>query len=372
MLGVVGKSTRKIHRIGSLIFVLLLVGCSASQPKLGDLALPGPAKSGSLPIPSPNAEVQSELSEHSADSGVTGNTADYLNGNTADHLAGNIANSEGPTPGGKYILGPGDRVDVVVWGHPELSGKRIIGPDGEIQIPFVGSFRVAGLSADDAGGKLTGALQEDYLWTAVSVSIDTYGSNRVVVLGHVGHPGVLTFSGTPTLLEALALAGTPGGANKDGGGELPLRCAIIRGRDRIMWVDLRPLSRSTTLTLNVPLQRNDLVYVPDPNDQLVYVMGQVKNPGPYPITANMSFLEALSRAGGPNDGAAQGKIILARPNQNFEKVVDLEDVVQKGGDNYQLEPGDIVYVPKSGLAKLGYVFQQISPITTMALFAAAL
>ena len=45
-------------------------------------------------------------------------------------------------PGGaKYILAPGDVVTVTVWGHPELSGKRTIGPDGDIQLPFVGSFK---------------------------------------------------------------------------------------------------------------------------------------------------------------------------------------------------------------------------------------
>jgi polysaccharide export outer membrane protein len=86
----------------------------------------------------------------------------------------------------------------------------------------------------------------------------------------------------------------------------------------------------------------------------------------------MSFLEALTRAGGPNDNAQQGKIVLARPSKNTEQIVDLENDLKKSGTNYQLEPGDIVYVPKSGLAKLGYVMQQINPITTMALFGATL
>lgn len=349
----VGNGTLRIHWqlcVLASALVLLSVGCSTTQPKLpGDLTLPKSVKSERLPVPSSTTEIEQ---------GMSGTATNY------EDLA------QTQIPDGNYILGPGDGVHVIVWGHPELSGKRVVGPDGDIQIPFVGSFRVAGLSADDASKRLTSALQEDYLWTAVSLSIDTYGSNRVVVLGHVGHPGVLTFAGSPTLLEALALAGTP--ASKDGAADLPLRCAIIRGRDRIMWVDMRPLLRATNLALNIPLQRNDLVYVPDPDDQLVYVMGQVKNPGPYPLTANMSFLEALSKAGGPNDSAAQGKIILARPDQNLQQIVDLGNVVQQGGNNYQLQPGDIVYVPKSGLAKLGYVLQQISPITTIALLGAAL
>jgi polysaccharide biosynthesis/export protein len=273
------------------------------------------------------------------------------------------------TPVGRYILGSGDAVTITVWGHPELSGKRVIGPDGEIQVPFAGSFRLAGLTADDAGRKLTSALREDYLNTAASITIDSYNSNQIVVLGHVARPGVLIFSGTPTLLEALAMAGAA--PSKDDQGGMPMRCAIIRGRDSVMWIDMRPLAKGTDISLNIPLHRNDLVYVPDPDDALVYVMGQVKNPGPYPLTANMSFLEALARAGGPNDNAQQGKIVLARPSNNTEQVVDLENFVRKGGSNYKLEPGDIVYVPKSGLATFGYVMQQLNPITTMALFAGA-
>ena len=139
---------------------------------------------------------------------------------------------------------------------------------------------------------------------------------------------MLTFAGDPTLLEALAKAGAAPGKDDQSG--MPTRCAIIRGRDRMMWVDLRPLSKGSDLSLNIPLQRNDLVFVPDPDDELVYVMGQVKNPGPYPLTANMSFLEALARAGGPNDNAQQGKIVLARPSKNTEQVIDLENVHSNG------------------------------------------
>ena len=273
-------------------------------------------------------------------------------------------------PHGKYLLGPGDVLTVTVWGHPELSGKRVVGPDGEIQLPFVGSFRVADLNADDASRKLTSALQEDYLNTAVSNTVDSYNSNQSVVLGHVAHPGVQTFPGNPTLLEALATAGTV--PSKDDQGGMPVRCAIVRGRDRIIWVDLRPLLKGKDVSLNMQLARNDVVYVPDPDDELVYVMGQVKNPGPYTLTANMSFFEALARAGGPNDNAQQGKILLARPSKNTEEVVDLESNIQKTGTNYQLEAGDIVYVPKSGLAKFGYVLQQMNPLTQMAVLGALL
>ncbi len=80
-------------------------------------------------------------------------------------------------------------------------------------------------------------------------------------------------------------------------------------------------------------------------------MGQVSKPGAYELSSNMSFLDALALAGGPNDNAQPGKIVLARPSENFQQVIDLGQLIKGGGDaNYALQQGDIIYVPKSGLA----------------------
>jgi polysaccharide export outer membrane protein len=361
MIQQIGNGIPKVKRYSrsglmAVLSALLLIGCS-STPSLQSLEKSSLATN--------HSKLSAPPSEPLAPSAPSASMPEsFENGKGDDELP------QIQAPSGKYVLGSGDVVTVTVWGHPELSGKRVIGPDGEIQLPFVGSFRVAGLNADDASRKLTSALREDYLNTAASVIVDNYNSNQIIVLGHVAHQGVLTFPGDPTLLEALAKAGAAPGKDPESG--MPTRCAIIRGRDRIMWVDLRPLMKGTDISLNMSLHRNDLLFVPDPDDELVYVMGQVKNPGPYPLTANMSFLEALTRAGGPNENAQQGKIVLARPSKNTEQIVDLENDLKKSGTNYQLEPGDIVYVPKSGLAKLGYVMQQINPITTMALFGGTL
>lgn len=335
--------------------MLIMTGCSSTQNSLPKDAYPASE------LARPNIAAANSLAPQT--SGVPqayASRADLENAAASD------------APNGAYILSPGDLVDVTVWGHPELSGKRTIGPDGEIQIPFVGAFRIDGLTAVDAGNKLTHALQEDYLWTAVSITVETYGGNRVIVLGHVARQGAITFPNNPTLLEALATAGTVEGKDQAANASLPMRCAIVRGRDRILWIDMRPMLRGQDFSLNIPLHQNDLIYVPDPGDEVVYVMGQVKNPGPYALTPNMNFIRALSLAGGPGDNAQQGKIILARPSQNLQETIDLEDFAKTGGSNYQLQAGDIVYVPKSGLAKVGYVLQQLNPITSMAVFAAVL
>ena len=271
----------------------------------------------------------------------------------------------------KYTLGPGDVISVIVWSHPELSGKRTIGPDGTVQVPFVGSIEVANLTADQVSVKLTRILSDYYAGPpAATTTIDSYNGNNVTVLGHVAKPGMFHFADSPTLLEALARAGTQN--SKDNISGVLTRCAIFRGNDSAVWMDLRPLLRGDVPALNIRLRPNDLVYVPDSEEQ-VYVMGQVKNPGVYPLTPDMSFLSALAQAGGPNDNAKPSEIILARPSQHLQRVIDLRTLVN-GDDssNSSVQAGDIIYVPPSGMAKVGYVLQQMNPLTQTVLIGAAL
>jgi polysaccharide biosynthesis/export protein len=299
-------------------------------------------------------------------------TAELQNSYHDDHLSTATiqAISEfNDAPNTRYTIGPGDRVNVTVWARPELSGPHVVGPDGDIQIPFLGSVPIANLTPDQAGAKLSSALSEYYVGAYATITMSGYGGNSVTVLGHVAHPGVLTFNDNPTLLEVLARAGTTGGEGK--ASTDIARCAIFRGRDRAIWIDLRPLYRGHDLALNVRMQRGDYVYVPDPSDQLVYVMGQVNKPGAYPLTPNMSFLDAIALAGGPSDAGQPAKIVLARPRDHLQEVVDLKTFLGGNGEaNYTLEEGDIIYVPKNGVAKVGYVLQQLNPLSTI-FFAAA-
>jgi polysaccharide export outer membrane protein len=279
---------------------------------------------------------------------------------------------EGPLPSA-YLLGPGDDISVTVWGHPELSGKHVVGPDGAIQLSIAGSIQVGDLTADEAGDKLTHALSEDYVKPVTTVSIDSYNSNQVVVLGRVPNPGAIHFSDQPTLLEALARAGSFGASSGGAKQEHLTRCAIFRGRNRVIWVDLQPLLKGRDPYLNMRLRPNDVVYVPDSADQLVYVMGQVTKPGAYEFTPDMSLLDALAQAGGPNDNGQPDRIVLARPSQHLRQVINLHTLIKGNGEyNFALKQGDIIYVPKNGIASVGYVLQQLNPITQTALFGAAI
>lgn len=283
-----------------------------------------------------------------------------------------LAAFEGPADD-VYRLGSGDRVRVDVWGRPELSGPRIVGPDGRVTVPVIGAVEVADLSSDEAGERLTRAVRRVYVDTVATLSIEEYTANRVLVLGRVSKPGVLQFENRPTLLDALTRAGSLpiGGIGADKAALT--RCAVFRGRDQVVWIDLKSLLTGRNLEGNIRLKRDDLVYVPDAGDQLVYVLGYVDKPGAYVITPDMSLLDALAQAGGPNPDAAASRMKLVRPAKGLEADIDLDSFLAASDrQNFALEEGDILYVPPNWLAQVGYVLQKVSPATNMAVFAAAL
>src|SRR5688572_28692680 len=144
----------------------------------------------------------------------------------------------------EYRLGSGDAITVHVWDRTDLSGSQIVGPDGAITVPTAGTLKVAGMTRGEATKALQDELTKLYAKIVVSVRVDRYASNRVVVLGQVRLPGVLQFDAMPTLLEALARAG--GLISADATTNLT-HCAIIRGRDRVAWIDLRSIFQSANL-----------------------------------------------------------------------------------------------------------------------------
>jgi polysaccharide export outer membrane protein len=267
-----------------------------------------------------------------------------------------------------YHFGEGDEIAVDVWGRSELSGKHTIGPDGYITLPLLGNFHLSGLSREEAPPIIEKLYSRYYDTISVTIRIERYTSNRVFVLGRVASPGTLVFDFQPTLLDVLTRAGSLpiGGIGADKAGLA--RCAVFRGRDKIIWIDLRPLFSEGNLSYNIRLARNDLVYMPDADDQLVYVIGEAQHPGAFRLTASMSFIDALTLAGGPTQDAAENKIVLVRPRTQQQMEFPLKDIIQRRlNPAVKLEEGDIVYLPRRGWANVGYVMNKLTGVTGFAL-----
>ena len=259
-----------------------------------------------------------------------------------------------------YHIGPGDAVNIKIWRRPELSQERIVvSPDGNIEVPRIGMVNVSGKTPEEIQKIVTEKLSVLYISPEVTVQVLEFQNNRAFVLGHVNNPGVVRFPGRGTLLEGLALAG---GVPKE---DLMSRCSIIRGNQSVIWVNLQELFKHGNMSLNMPISNNDIIYVPARNEEMVYIMGEVRVPGAMRFQDGMSVFRAIMLAGGMNRNANTKKIFIVRQQQTGGTVVevDLDNLVEQGdfSKNFILMPDDIVYVSPTGLAKFNYALEKIMP-----------
>lgn len=264
-----------------------------------------------------------------------------------------------------YAIGPADTLRIAVVGQPELTANYTVGPDGSIALPLAGTLAVGGCTRDEARRLVTEHLAPYFdPLPSVGLDITDYRNNRAYVLGRVEVPGVVELTGNGSLLQALAEAGG-----------LPVRefrsylaqCAIIRGREEILWIDLTDLLQRGNLALNVPLQNGDVVFIPDSEDTTVFVMGEVENAGAVPVKVRITLTQALAQAGGPTEDADLEEVYLIRsaaaggPGKPIK--VDLRHLLETAdfGQDFELQRGDILYVARNGMGDVDYVLRKLSP-----------
>jgi polysaccharide export outer membrane protein len=266
-----------------------------------------------------------------------------------------------PAADEEYTLGAGDEISVQFPGRPELATRSVIGPDGRITLPLAGTIVVANLTRAAAGEKITSTMSKYFNDIAATVEVMRYGSNHVTLMGNVNKPGAIEFSQTPTLLEVLSRGGVETGRD----GSLPDQCVIYRG-DQVFWVDLHELLMSGSPLADLRLRRDDLIFVPGVT-KTVTVIGQVPHPGQIPLRHDSTLTSILGEAGGISDFAGNDpNIEIVHRSKGTTQYVRLKNLLkQPDGMDVSLHPGDVIFVPRGGVYKWGFVLQQISPYVLM-------
>jgi polysaccharide export outer membrane protein len=270
-----------------------------------------------------------------------------------------------------YRLGRGDEITVDFSGRPELQAKLIVGPDGRISLPLAGEVKLDGLTRPAAAKAVESALTSYYPNLSAQITVTKYTANRVLLLGAVDHPGPMLFDGTPTLLEAITRGGLPM-VGPEKRPQIPDKCAIYRGSDQVLWVQLRTLIESGNPMADLRLRRDDVVYIPDPSERFVSVLGAVEHPGAVPLTTSSSLASVLAMAGGVSDKAGRSpRIQIVDPTTGSSRIFEFKDLLNPAKSlEVTLHPGEIIYVPPSGFFRATYYLERLSPLTSLATVAA--
>ena len=105
-----------------------------------------------------------------------------------------------------YVLGPGDKVEIKVFGQPDLAVTALLGNSGEINYPFLGKVKLAGLNTSEVERVVTQGLKPSYLLNP-NVYVQVIEYRPFYIHGEVKEPGAYPYQPAMTVNQAIALAG---------------------------------------------------------------------------------------------------------------------------------------------------------------------
>lgn len=122
---------------------------------------------------------------------------------TADTGTGATTTAGGPPA---YLIGPGDELNIIVFGHPDLSGNFVIDPQGDLTMPLIGRMPVRGKTVDQITDEVTASYGGSFL-VDPRVSVELLNSRPFYILGQVNTPGEYPYVRGVTVRQAAAIAG---------------------------------------------------------------------------------------------------------------------------------------------------------------------
>jgi polysaccharide biosynthesis/export protein len=293
-----------------------------------------------------------------------------------------------------YRLGPGDQIEVNVFGVPELTTSRVILADGTANLPIIGSVKLNGLSQEEAASELTDMYRPFNDKLQITVAVTSPRPMTISILGEVNRPGPYTLQAQSSQggLTAATKQGTgEGTSGNTGGGRLTVSQALnlaggvtsdadveeitlIRklpgGRNSRSKVNLWALLQNGDTAQDIPMLDGDALQIPraqsgkanydatvvanstlSPSTVEVKVLGEVRQPGRVNVAPNALFSDALVAAGGLTNEADPRAVQLLRLNRDGTvSRYEMAAVLEQGRDpqkNPALKKGDLITVQRS-------------------------
>lgn len=162
-----------------------------------------------------------------------------------------------------YVIGPGDSVEMFVWGNPEVSRNAPVRPDGKISVPLVEELQAAGKTpyqlARDIEKELTRYIRNPLVTVIVSGFSGPY-SEQVRVVGEAAKPQAISYRANMTLLDLMIAVG---GVTKFAAGN---RASIVRrvnGVQQQFGIRIDDLLEDGDFSANVNILPGDILIIPE-------------------------------------------------------------------------------------------------------------
>jgi polysaccharide export outer membrane protein len=244
----------------------------------------------------------------------------------------------------QQTIGANDLIAVSVYDAPELTRTIRVESDGVISLPLLKSpVQAEGLLPKTLETVIADALKADEILVdpIVKVTIVEYYSRPISIAGAVRKPITFQAVGKVTLLEAIAKAE---GLSADAG----LEILVSQPDQLVRRVPVKALIDAADPETNIQLHGGEEIRVPEAGK--IYVVGNVKKPGAFPVrdSADTSVLKVLALAEGLMPYAFRQAYIYRRDPDSVSKKeipIELDKIMKRKSPDVPLEANDILYIP---------------------------
>jgi protein involved in polysaccharide export with SLBB domain len=262
----------------------------------------------------------------------------------------------------EYTIGAGDVLAVSFWQKPELNSDVKVNSAGEIELPVIGNMPAAGLTVSQLREKIITKISLlDITVTQATVKVTQFASKTVYVTGAVGNPGKFSFESIPNLWQVILEAGGP----------LPTavlnNVTIVRGSGEeagsILNANVSAALEQGDFSVLPPIYPGDTIHIGQRDgsspyaipsatgtvQNVVFVLGEVTNPGPINVDHQMDVLEVIARAGGTTESAnlKQVRVLFRQRRQAELATIDIDSYLKRSVPlPLRLHEGDAVYIPR--------------------------
>ena len=260
-----------------------------------------------------------------------------------------------------YIIERDDFLSIAFWQQPTLNTQIRVADDGAIELPTVGKVNAAGYTLEQLEKEIVRQFAfYNAKVTQAKVSVIEFGSKKAYINGQVPRPGKYTFAVMPTLWQFILEAG--GLLETANLGQV----SLVRGSGselgQVSAIDLADVLSRNAVNELPKLLAGDIVYIPAvpggpaaagrsplKKSSVVYIYGEIANPGEYQYENNTNILAAVIKAGGPTEKADLRRVRIVGSDSLQTQVAQIN--LQKYHDGPQPPPlvlhgGDTIYIPK--------------------------
>ncbi len=228
-----------------------------------------------------------------------------------------------------YTVGPGDEIVIRAWGSVDIDYRATVDRSGQLNLPKVGSFNVAGVKAADLEKNLRAQIGRLYTNFNLTVSLGQLRGLRIFVVGPAQRPGVYTLPSQATMLSAMVAAGGPAPFGS-------MRKVLLRRDGRVVSeLDVYEFLVQGDKSKDVQLAAGDVV-VFQPAGPRVAVHGAIDAPAIYELRSREEPLrEVLRYAGGTPVLANLNRAQLERIDPAQAKAARFVEEFRLDGDSLQ-------------------------------------